>query len=156
MSFCLIQQQQKISDLQNSAPNITEVWLIKILNYRWGVLFQCSALNQEATEQPLQTLQSHPFHDKKEGISAAFAICCKPWFPCTPLIFLLPCRVKAMLVVNVLSIAGNLLMGLAKMGPSHILIIAGRAITGLYCGECQRGGCCDSEGYSISAIFNCF
>lgn len=47
-----------------------------------------------------------------------------------------PCRVKAMLVVNVLSIVGNLLMGLAKLGPSHILIIAGRAITGLYCGEC--------------------
>ncbi|XP_023789024.1 solute carrier family 2, facilitated glucose transporter member 2 [Cyanistes caeruleus] len=44
-------------------------------------------------------------------------------------------RVKAMLVVNVLSIAGNLLMGLAKFGPSHILIISGRAVTGLYCGE---------------------
>ncbi|XP_074734608.1 solute carrier family 2, facilitated glucose transporter member 2 [Strix uralensis] len=43
-------------------------------------------------------------------------------------------RVKAMLVVNVLSIAGNLLMGLAKFGPSHMLIIAGRAVTGLYCG----------------------
>ncbi|XP_075365161.1 solute carrier family 2, facilitated glucose transporter member 2 isoform X1 [Mycteria americana] len=43
-------------------------------------------------------------------------------------------RVKAMLVVNVLSVAGNLLMGLAKFGPSHILIIAGRAVTGLYCG----------------------
>uniref|UniRef100_K7FMS0 Major facilitator superfamily (MFS) profile domain-containing protein n=1 Tax=Pelodiscus sinensis TaxID=13735 RepID=K7FMS0_PELSI len=43
-------------------------------------------------------------------------------------------RVKAMLAVNVLSITGNLLMGLAKFGPSHILIIAGRAITGLYCG----------------------
>ncbi|XP_032639549.1 solute carrier family 2, facilitated glucose transporter member 2 isoform X2 [Chelonoidis abingdonii] len=43
-------------------------------------------------------------------------------------------RVKAMLAVNVLSIIGNLLMGLAKFGPSHILIIAGRAITGLYCG----------------------
>uniref|UniRef100_A0A8C0GP87 Solute carrier family 2, facilitated glucose transporter member 5 n=1 Tax=Chelonoidis abingdonii TaxID=106734 RepID=A0A8C0GP87_CHEAB len=40
----------------------------------------------------------------------------------------------AMLAVNVLSIIGNLLMGLAKFGPSHILIIAGRAITGLYCG----------------------
>lgn len=48
-----------------------------------------------------------------------------------------PRRVKAMLVVNVLSIVGNLLMGLAKFGPSHILIIAGRAITGLYCGECM-------------------
>nr|XP_025039296.1 solute carrier family 2, facilitated glucose transporter member 2-like [Pelodiscus sinensis] len=44
-------------------------------------------------------------------------------------------RVKAMLAVNVLSITGNLLMGLAKFGPSHILIIAGRAITGLYCGN---------------------
>uniref|UniRef100_A0A8C6J866 Solute carrier family 2, facilitated glucose transporter member 2 n=1 Tax=Melopsittacus undulatus TaxID=13146 RepID=A0A8C6J866_MELUD len=43
-------------------------------------------------------------------------------------------RVKAMLVVNVLSIAGNLLMGLAKFGPSHLLIITGRAVTGLYCG----------------------
>uniref|UniRef100_A0A8B9Z1A6 Solute carrier family 2, facilitated glucose transporter member 2 n=1 Tax=Buteo japonicus TaxID=224669 RepID=A0A8B9Z1A6_9AVES len=43
-------------------------------------------------------------------------------------------RVKAMLVVNVLSITGNLLMGLAKFGPSHMLIIAGRAVTGLYCG----------------------
>ncbi|NXP91291.1 GTR2 protein, partial [Passerina amoena] len=43
-------------------------------------------------------------------------------------------RVKAMLVVNILSIAGNLLMGLAKFGPSHILIISGRAVTGLYCG----------------------
>ncbi|KFV49373.1 Solute carrier family 2, facilitated glucose transporter member 2, partial [Tyto alba] len=42
--------------------------------------------------------------------------------------------VKAMRVVNVLSIAGNLLMGLAKFGPSHMLIIAGRAVTGLYCG----------------------
>lgn len=50
-------------------------------------------------------------------------------------VLLLPCRVKAMLVVNVLSIAGNLLMGLAKFGPSHILIISGRAVTGLYCGE---------------------
>ncbi|XP_019388276.1 PREDICTED: solute carrier family 2, facilitated glucose transporter member 2 [Crocodylus porosus] len=43
-------------------------------------------------------------------------------------------RVKAMLAVNVLSIIGSLLMGLAKFGPSHILIITGRAITGLYCG----------------------
>lgn len=52
---------------------------------------------------------------------------------------LLPCRVKAMLVVNVLSIAGNLLMGLAKFGPSHVLIIAGRAVTGLYCGKSSEG-----------------
>lgn len=61
-------------------------------------------------------------------------------------VLLLPCRVKAMLVVNVLSIAGNLLMGLAKFGPSHMLIIAGRAVTGLYCGKfgqvtCPLVGC---------------
>lgn len=61
-----------------------------------------------------------------------------------------------MLVVNVLSIAGNLLMGLAKLGPSHILIIAGRAITGLYCGECRRGGRRDQEGFSFSAVFRVF
>jgi len=54
-------------------------------------------------------------------------------------VLLVPCRVKAMLVVNVLSIAGNLLMGLAKFGPSHMLIIAGRAVTGLYCGKGRQG-----------------
>ncbi|XP_028931410.1 solute carrier family 2, facilitated glucose transporter member 2 isoform X2 [Ornithorhynchus anatinus] len=43
-------------------------------------------------------------------------------------------RIKAMLAANCLSVAGALLMGLAKFGPSHILIIAGRAIMGLYCG----------------------
>ncbi|XP_067850967.1 solute carrier family 2, facilitated glucose transporter member 2 [Heptranchias perlo] len=45
-------------------------------------------------------------------------------------------RVKAMLAVNILAIIGGLLMGLAKLGPSHILIITGRAITGVYCGLC--------------------
>ncbi|XP_055501820.1 solute carrier family 2, facilitated glucose transporter member 2 [Leucoraja erinacea] len=43
-------------------------------------------------------------------------------------------RLKAMKVLNILAIAGALLMGLAKMGPAHILIIVGRAITGIYCG----------------------
>ncbi|XP_041038700.1 solute carrier family 2, facilitated glucose transporter member 2 [Carcharodon carcharias] len=43
-------------------------------------------------------------------------------------------RLKAMLAVNIFAIVGALLMGLAKLGPSHILIIAGRAITGIYCG----------------------
>lgn len=47
-----------------------------------------------------------------------------------------------MLVVNVLSITGNLLMGLAKFGPSHMLIIAGRAVTGLYCGKSRQGKHC--------------
>ncbi|XP_037381003.1 solute carrier family 2, facilitated glucose transporter member 2 [Talpa occidentalis] len=43
-------------------------------------------------------------------------------------------RIKAMLVANILSLAGALLMGFSKLGPSHILIISGRAISGLYCG----------------------
>ncbi|XP_059543004.1 solute carrier family 2, facilitated glucose transporter member 2 isoform X1 [Myotis daubentonii] len=43
-------------------------------------------------------------------------------------------RIKAMLIANILSLAGALLMGFSKMGPSHILIISGRAVSGLYCG----------------------
>ncbi|KAM6160537.1 solute carrier family 2, facilitated glucose transporter member 2 [Erethizon dorsatum] len=43
-------------------------------------------------------------------------------------------RIKALLVANSLSLAGALLMGCSKLGPSHILIIAGRSISGLYCG----------------------
>ncbi|XP_067898909.1 solute carrier family 2, facilitated glucose transporter member 2-like [Heterodontus francisci] len=43
-------------------------------------------------------------------------------------------RLKAMLAANILAIVGAVLMGLAKLGPSHILIITGRAITGFYCG----------------------
>uniref|UniRef100_A0A673TI61 Solute carrier family 2, facilitated glucose transporter member 2 n=2 Tax=Suricata suricatta TaxID=37032 RepID=A0A673TI61_SURSU len=43
-------------------------------------------------------------------------------------------RIKAMLVANVLSLVGALLMGFSKLGPSHILIISGRSISGLYCG----------------------
>ncbi|NP_001265587.1 solute carrier family 2, facilitated glucose transporter member 2 isoform 2 [Homo sapiens] len=43
-------------------------------------------------------------------------------------------RIKAMLVANILSLVGALLMGFSKLGPSHILIIAGRSISGLYCG----------------------
>ncbi|KAJ6660963.1 hypothetical protein lerEdw1_016983, partial [Lerista edwardsae] len=43
-------------------------------------------------------------------------------------------RIKAMLIVNVLSITGNFLLGIAKMGPPHVLIIIGRLLTGLFCG----------------------
>nr|XP_004652406.2 solute carrier family 2, facilitated glucose transporter member 2 [Jaculus jaculus] len=43
-------------------------------------------------------------------------------------------RIKALLSANSLSLAGALLMGFSKFGPSHILIIAGRSISGLYCG----------------------
>ncbi|XP_004424802.1 PREDICTED: solute carrier family 2, facilitated glucose transporter member 2 [Ceratotherium simum simum] len=43
-------------------------------------------------------------------------------------------RIKAMLVANIFSLVGALLMGFSKLGPSHILIISGRGISGLYCG----------------------
>ncbi|XP_066203292.1 solute carrier family 2, facilitated glucose transporter member 2 [Saccopteryx leptura] len=43
-------------------------------------------------------------------------------------------RIKGMLIANILSIAGALLMGFLKLGPSHILVISGRGISGLYCG----------------------
>ncbi|XP_029472781.1 solute carrier family 2, facilitated glucose transporter member 2 [Rhinatrema bivittatum] len=43
-------------------------------------------------------------------------------------------RIKAMMAVNSLSIISALLMGLAKFGPSHALVIAGRLILGFYCG----------------------
>ncbi|KAM9697346.1 solute carrier family 2, facilitated glucose transporter member 2 isoform 2-T2 [Dama dama] len=43
-------------------------------------------------------------------------------------------RIKALLVANILSLVGALLMGFSKLGPSHILIISGRGISGLYCG----------------------
>ncbi|XP_006861893.1 PREDICTED: solute carrier family 2, facilitated glucose transporter member 2 [Chrysochloris asiatica] len=43
-------------------------------------------------------------------------------------------RIKAMMAANILSLLGALLMGFSKLGPSHILIISGRSISGLYCG----------------------
>ncbi|XP_077017140.1 solute carrier family 2, facilitated glucose transporter member 2 [Tamandua tetradactyla] len=43
-------------------------------------------------------------------------------------------RVKAMWVANSLSLIGALFMGFSKTGLSYILIISGRAISGLYCG----------------------
>ncbi|XP_043848008.1 LOW QUALITY PROTEIN: solute carrier family 2, facilitated glucose transporter member 2 [Dromiciops gliroides] len=43
-------------------------------------------------------------------------------------------RIKGMLAANSLSLIGSLLMAIAKLGPSHILIIAGRFISGIYCG----------------------
>ncbi|XP_036610157.1 solute carrier family 2, facilitated glucose transporter member 2 [Trichosurus vulpecula] len=43
-------------------------------------------------------------------------------------------RIKGMLAANSLSLIGSLLMAIAKFGPSHILIISGRFISGLYCG----------------------
>ncbi|XP_077418165.1 solute carrier family 2, facilitated glucose transporter member 2 [Vanacampus margaritifer] len=43
-------------------------------------------------------------------------------------------RVKGMLAINVLAVAGSLLMGLCKMWQPHIMVIAGRAIMGFYCG----------------------
>ncbi|KAM6443260.1 solute carrier family 2, facilitated glucose transporter member 2 [Liasis olivaceus] len=43
-------------------------------------------------------------------------------------------RVRAMLLVNVLAVSGNILFAVAKFGPSHILIIIGRILTGLHGG----------------------
>ncbi|XP_058151258.1 solute carrier family 2, facilitated glucose transporter member 2-like isoform X2 [Dasypus novemcinctus] len=43
-------------------------------------------------------------------------------------------RIKALWVANCLALVGALLMGLSKLGPSHILIISGRVVSGLYCG----------------------
>ncbi|XP_056421145.1 solute carrier family 2, facilitated glucose transporter member 2 [Hyla sarda] len=43
-------------------------------------------------------------------------------------------RIKAMMAVNSLAVLGSLLMGLAPLGQAHALVIAGRLITGLYCG----------------------
>nr|AHE63391.1 GLUT2 [Lithobates pipiens] len=43
-------------------------------------------------------------------------------------------RIKATMVVNSLAVIGALLMGLAPLGQAHALVIAGRLITGLYCG----------------------
>lgn len=44
-------------------------------------------------------------------------------------------RTKAMMAVNTLAVIGALLMGLAPLGQAHALVIAGRLITGLYCGK---------------------
>lgn len=50
-----------------------------------------------------------------------------------------------MLVINVLAITAGLLMGLAKMGTPHLMVIAGRAIMGLYCGKTEYFGLCCSQ-----------
>ena len=44
-----------------------------------------------------------------------------------------------MLMVNVLAVAGGLLMGLANTWRPHIMVISGRAVMGFYCGEGVRG-----------------
>ncbi|XP_016128715.1 solute carrier family 2, facilitated glucose transporter member 2-like [Sinocyclocheilus grahami] len=43
-------------------------------------------------------------------------------------------RIKGMLYINVLAITAGLLMGLSKLGTPYLMVIAGRAIMGLYCG----------------------
>lgn len=45
------------------------------------------------------------------------------------------CRVRGMLMVNVLAVVAGLLMGLSRMWKPHIMVIAGRAIMGFYCGK---------------------
>ncbi|XP_061700972.1 solute carrier family 2, facilitated glucose transporter member 2 [Syngnathoides biaculeatus] len=43
-------------------------------------------------------------------------------------------RVKGMLMANLLAVAGGLLMGFCKLWKPHVMVIAGRAILGFYCG----------------------
>ncbi len=54
-----------------------------------------------------------------------------------PVCIMLIYRVKGMLYINVLAITAGLLMGLAKMGTPYLMVIAGRAIMGLYCGKTE-------------------
>lgn len=51
---------------------------------------------------------------------------------------LLSCRVKGMLMVNVLAVAAGLLMGLCRMWKPHIMVISGRAVMGFYCGTVKH------------------
>lgn len=59
-------------------------------------------------------------------------ICLSLYLPLT--LFFLSCRVKGMLMVNVLAVAAGLLMGLCRMWQPHIMVISGRAVMGFYCG----------------------
>lgn len=43
-------------------------------------------------------------------------------------------RVKGMLMVNVLAVIAGLLMGFCRLWKPHIMVIAGRAVMGFYCG----------------------
>uniref|UniRef100_A0A671Q9B8 Solute carrier family 2 member 2 n=1 Tax=Sinocyclocheilus anshuiensis TaxID=1608454 RepID=A0A671Q9B8_9TELE len=43
-------------------------------------------------------------------------------------------RIKGMLYINVLAVTAGLLMGLSKLGTPYLMVIAGCAIMGLYCG----------------------
>ncbi|XP_074547975.1 solute carrier family 2, facilitated glucose transporter member 2 [Halichoeres trimaculatus] len=43
-------------------------------------------------------------------------------------------RIKGMLMINVLAVAAGLLMGLCRMWKPHLMVIAGRAVMGFYCG----------------------
>ncbi|CAN9502477.1 unnamed protein product [Ophioblennius macclurei] len=43
-------------------------------------------------------------------------------------------RIKGMMAINVLAIAGGLLMLLCRMWKPHIMVISGRAVMGFYCG----------------------
>uniref|UniRef100_A0A8C6XQ55 Solute carrier family 2 member 2 n=1 Tax=Naja naja TaxID=35670 RepID=A0A8C6XQ55_NAJNA len=43
-------------------------------------------------------------------------------------------RVRAMLLVNIFAVSGNIFFVVAKSGPSHILVIIGRVLTGLHGG----------------------
>lgn len=56
------------------------------------------------------------------------------YLPLPPFYLFLSCRVKGMLMVNVLAVAAGLLMGLCRVWKPHFMVIAGRAVMGFYCG----------------------
>lgn len=58
-----------------------------------------------------------------------------------------------MLVANILSLVGALLMGFSKLGPSHILIISGRSISGLYCGKSCMHACACAHTHTSGNYF---
>lgn len=66
------------------------------------------------------------------------------------------CRVKGMLMVNVLAIAAGLLMGLCRMWKPHIMVIAGRAVMGFYCGNINSHVTCvhafveNTDGFTLN------
>ncbi|KAF7242643.1 Solute carrier family 2, facilitated glucose transporter member 2 [Varanus komodoensis] len=43
-------------------------------------------------------------------------------------------RVRAMILVNILAVSGNIFLAVSKFGPSYVFIIIGRAFTGLHTG----------------------
>lgn len=70
--------------------------------------------------------------------------------PFATLFLFLSRRIKGMLMVNILALAGGLLMGLCRMWKPHIMVISGRAVMGLYCGTLKH---VLSHFHAINSLF---